>query len=146
MKPNSHPLVGIQVPERQIELTYPLENARTESMEIPNAHQEEPAQYFSAKEAAHCTAIFSHEVQWNTSTVDRPLNETVGTKVCPVTGPDGQIVHEGNRPTAMGSLDCFQWMFSMEFLSTIVHNTNKNLCSSRIRPTTSGEILKCFGF
>lgn len=94
-------------------------------MEIPNGQQEEPVQFVSPNEAANGTAVISHGGHWNTSTVDAPLNGTVGTKLWSVTGLDGQIVHESNLPTAMRSLVRLQWMFPTLFLSTIVHNTDK---------------------
>ena len=112
---------------------------------MPNGQQQEPVQCVSPKEGEHNIVFISRGVQWNTSTVDTPLNGTVGTRLWSVTEPDGQIVNEGSLSTTMRPLDCFQWMFPMVFLSTIVQNTNKKLCSSCIRPTTAGELLKFFG-
>ena len=145
MRAHSHPLEAIGIQERQFELIYPLEDARTESTEMPNEQQEEPAQCINPKEGGHIIAFIIHGVQWNNSTVDTPLNRTVGTKLWSVTEPNGQIYDKSSLITTMRPLDCFQWMFPIVFLSTIVQNTNKSLCSSCIRPTTAGEILKVFG-
>jgi len=100
VKAHSHPN---GIPERQIELTHPLEEARTESVQRaattnnPNADtatQQAAATQRAATNPVATEDLVFHGLPWKEAAVGEPINGIVGTKIWSVAGLDGQLVTE----------------------------------------------------
>ena len=144
VKLHPYPLRNGNIPEREIELSYTLEESKSESENGVASQRSKPAET-NEEQNDVSKGVHVHGVLWKEAVVSSSLNGSVPTRLWSITGPDGQVVTEGSIPMSMKPLDCFQWTFPMSFLSSIVQNTNKNLCTNHVSSTSAGEILKFFG-